>query len=419
MFINFFKLRSRQFIPFGLILSLLLMSPFGANYFLNFFGLYIAEVGILMLIYSAYLVNPGYIIDSIRIIFKPFLVYLYIIFFILFLIGVFNHGNLAAAYTDVRVLIILTLCISISHHYIRDRESLYWLYWATIACLAFNFIYWLVFFDSIDRQGSKFSFPLSAFVLSMLLAGLLRRIDYLLLAFLLAAVCALVSSFRMAVIVVVASFIGYLFCLIFSKTIRTNYSIQGKIKAIFILAILFIVAIFFLNRSTFIDFFVEDESRYIQTIVKWEVLYYYIFEGGAIGGGDDTRLLYYQYIIDNFRLLLFPQGLGHKASIDIINHNLAPTIYQIGASTLDSSWFFLLYHFGYILMSITMLLYLVFNRFCFPKVSRNYTFYAFVTFFLTIFFMSLTAVHFTEISSAISFGLLIGLSTKIFKQNLL
>ncbi|MDO9483998.1 MAG: O-antigen polymerase [Hydrogenophaga sp.] len=416
---NLFTLRSKQLIPFGLILSLLLMSPFGSNYFLNFFGLYIAEIGILMLIFSAYIANKGYIINISRITFKPFLVYLYFIFFILLLVGILNHGNFVAAYTDLRVLIILALSISISYHYIRDRESLYWLYWLTIACLAFNFIYWLIFFDSIDRQGSKFSFPLSAFVLSMLLAALLRRIDYLILAFLLAAVCALISSFRMAVIVVIVSFFGYLLCLILSNNNSTKYRIQGKIKALLILATIFLTSIFFLNLSTFVTFFIEDESRYIQTIVKWEYLFNYLFKGEAIGGGDDTRLLYYQYLIDNFKLLSFPQGLGHKASIDIINHNLAPTIYQIGASTLDSSWFFLLYHFGYILLAISLFLYLIFNHFYLPKISRNYVLYLLVTLFLTIFFMSLTAVHFTEISSAISFGLLAGLSAKIFKQNLI
>jgi len=260
-------------------------------------------------------------------------------------IGIVNWGSPAASYADYRSNLVFIISFIIAKRVIgKFPYEILLLGFMTSLLTMINWLY----LYKIGGLDAKFPFPLFSIVLTIILATKLRKLWFLLGAILILAFTAAVSFFRQYWIISALTVL-YIFIDVpkFTKRLRSW-------KIIFSVSTL-LVLIAYYSYPILINFFYSDQSRYIQSIGK-SVDLLNMMGGLQTDRSDSLRLAYFVYAYDQFPSLILPHGLGSKAMGDTISPWF--NTYSPLSSTIDSSFIFVVYHYGYIVVLPLLLWYI-------------------------------------------------------------
>jgi hypothetical protein len=184
------------------------------------------------------------------------------------------------------------------------------------------------------------------------------------------------------------------------------------------LTVIFIFIAYSLLKDVIFDFFNSNESRYIQSIGKFNALYDVITgKTKDVQEGDSMRIFYYMFILNNPLDLIIPAGLGYKTQMFDVHTVTGKHIF--GGGTIDSSILYMAVHCSI----ISLFLFFSTIIICFTKtlilvkgISVKISLVLFMSTFLI--FLTLSATPFTDVQSAFFSAMLLGClcNYKIFNK---
>ncbi|WP_124616432.1 hypothetical protein [Burkholderia sp. Bp9143] len=95
------------------------------------------------------------------------------------------------------------------------------------------------------------------------------------------------------------------------------------------------------------DFFVSDQSHYIQAVGKTQNFLDATVSGnGRMQGSDETRFSYFKFIFTNPWKVTLPHGLGYRSFFNDIDPYFSQSAVEV--TTIDSLFFYMCFHYGII-----------------------------------------------------------------------
>ncbi|MFM0235978.1 hypothetical protein [Paraburkholderia sediminicola] len=259
----------------------------------------------------------------------------------LFLIGALVKGNAAYAYGDYRSNLFVVFGFGIASQFkARDPLPLIRL---GIATGLISLAAWYMQING-DAASTKFSSPYLCLTAAVLLACETRRALLAVFSAIILVVLAGVSFFRQYWIVAILTTL-----LLLTFSLR-SFKGKARLRMLAALAIgtLVAVAVIVHEYSKIQAFFLDDQSRYIQSVGKASALMDTLNGGGkTVQEGDNLRLAYFQFLGTQPWKVVLPHGLDYRSTYDHIDPFFTRHGYQ--ATTIDSLFFYLAYHYGLII----------------------------------------------------------------------
>jgi len=259
---------------------------------------------------------------------------------VLFFIGALAKGNVAYAYGDYRSNLLLILGFGIAVQF-RGGDPLP-LIRLGIATGIISLAAWYMQING-DAASTKFSSPYLCLTAAVLLACETRRALLAVVSVVILTILAGVSFFRQYWIVAILTLL-----LLLTFSLR-SFKGKARLRMLVVLAIGTLAAgtVVIQEYSKIQKFFLDDQSRYIQSVGKANALMDTLNGGGrTVQEGDDVRLAYFQFLGTQPWKLVLPHGLDYRSTYDHVDPFFTRHGYQ--ATTIDSLFFYLAYHYGLI-----------------------------------------------------------------------
>lgn len=395
---NFFKLKFSFF--FGILLIAFSISPLSVLLTSELFGNNIIEP---FLILGLILVSSTFPIKVI--IFSTFrnsyfLLFLWLLI-ILFVLGLMNSYQIDYVYADFRCNILLIfsfLLFSDQRLYeLRDGFFIKFLLWSIILMDLFYSIIMLK--SNLAGTGEariRMISPISCVILMYLYLSRWRRIDMAFLLLLFLTWHTVVSAMRNFYIIFFLSFVMFLINLFFSF----------KIKFVYKFLVLSLIAFIPIYSWRFVwGFWMSDGSRSIHSVNRVEET----ISGESV---ETERLNSILLPFSDTLYYILPHGIGWRAFIDDIQSRYSQ---KLILSSMDSSFYYLCFHYGLIitLILIIILFFKLFKLFFKTRGIIQFNFVILTFLFVSAFFTQ--ATMFAFLSFAFCYGVLLSqiFNTKI------
>jgi hypothetical protein len=395
------------------IFSIFFASPIGVNHYLVYKGLFIGDPILLLFLGVAWLLNKpfrnicNYLISGKKII-------MYFLFFFLFFEGlIFTHLDIISVYTDFRCAVIIfvfyTLCNS-ENDKIR-KNSIYLVTIIIVISFAAMALFFVIYTG--DSLVKKYYSPFGIIILAIV--SYYEKNPIFLFFSLTVSLYISATSFYRALM-----FFPVIFLLIFFiRIMRAIFFKQGEAIVSKVLLIVFLFVLILSAGPVFnaiMNNLHSNPFAFDQAITK-TLNALQFFKGAEAGQGDELRLKYITFIMDNFPAFLIPSGFGHDA---IINH-WGPlwtdnTLDRIGANSMDGMHLYFACHFGLILSFIAFV-YMSWKLITSFLLERGA--FLLIKFLLIIFFvlnLFAAAFPFGIISNSIFFGAVTGMLMYVPKK---
>lgn len=322
-------------------LGFFVFSPIGYYYTASVAGLFSPEPAFLAFLFYARkrfpeIFNLNKSATSIDIVF------IVTIFALSFIGLISTNFDFISVYADVRAIFIAFIfykIVRLSNIFDKDKiiDLVYYM------CVSSIFSH-LLFFKLISgsEDSVKNSYPIFMMLFICMRLFIKNNIRFLSALLALSSYIAITSFFRS----------NYIFVLYNAATLIVVI-FEGGVKKInnliFLLLFSFLSCFIFYYVSGFsyiYEYLSSNESRYIQSIGKFENLID-TYNYGTLGGGDDLRFMYIEYIIDNIYSLILPSGLGHRSIIDHWGSIWTQEkIHLLGSNSMDGLHLYMTVHFG-------------------------------------------------------------------------
>lgn len=264
--------------------------------------------------------------------------FLYSVLFLslFFVIGIsnINEGSISNCYADFRVsvVIVFTFVLFTSSKWMANSKELFLkkLLWPIIIFDLLNA--GIVFKSAHDSVRMAAAVPS---VISVLMVLYLRKNNYNL-AFILLAICgahAVFSSVRNYFVIFIICYLLFVYFVIF----KSKSTDSGYLKRLISMVLIIFIPI--ISAPFVYKFWISDPSRKIHTIERTEQM----FESG--GNTEKERVNSIILPFTDIGFYIVPNGLGWRNHIDKIQKH-----YEKGEviSSMDSTWYYLFYHYGFI-----------------------------------------------------------------------
>ncbi len=268
----------------------------------------------------------------------------------LFILGSLIGGNAIYSYADYRANLSILLGFLIFWDF-RRRDSLPLIQLGIVTGII-SALSWY-FQVTGDSLGTKFASPYVCMLVAIVLACESRRMALAALATVLLVFLAAVSFYRQYWI---SAACGIVYLLSYAASQLEN---RSRMRLVIIIAAGAIVAIPVAPRlvSKVEDFFVSDQSHYIQAVGKTQNFLDATVSGnGRMQGSDETRFSYFKFIFTNPWKVTLPHGLGYRSFFNDIDPYFSQSVVEV--TTIDSLFFYMCFHYG-ILLTAPFLAWLV------------------------------------------------------------
>ncbi|RDU99597.1 hypothetical protein [Trinickia dinghuensis] len=256
----------------------------------------------------------------------------------LFVVGALVGQDVGYAYGDYRANLMVALAFLVGWEF-RDRDPRPLIRFG-IATGALAILSWYFQLASNDLE-TKFTSPYVCLIVAIVLACRIRRVVPALVALGMLIFLAAVSFYRQYWIGAGAGaliLVGFMFA---------RFDAAARVRTAAVLIAMAVVGVFALHSyaAKIESFFMDDQSRYIQSVGKTENLM------SALGQGDNqmqqsdvVRMAYFQFMVEQPWKLALPHGLGYRSAFD----NIDPFFNKLNfdVTTIDSLLFYLAYHYG-------------------------------------------------------------------------
>ena len=269
---------------------------------------------------------------------------------VLFLIGGLVGGNAIYSYGDYRANLVILAGFLVCREFIgRDPLPIIQL---GIATGVFSAIGWY-FNITGDTASSKFASPYVCMLVAIILACQTRRVMMASLALLILVFLAAVSFYRQYWI---SALCGVIYVLAYGLS---QFGSRARLRLATICVLGTIAGLFAFPSyiSTVENFFIGDESHYIQGVGKTQNIIDAAINGnGTLQQSDETRLSYFTFAFTEPWKVLLPHGLGYRAFYNDIDPFFDKS--NVDVTTIDSLFFYMAFHYG-LLLTIPILLWIV------------------------------------------------------------
>lgn len=321
-----------------IVLSVFLLSPFGFE-ILDYHGHYLAEIGVVVIVELMLALNTRFFKEIInRVLFKKSFILMSGMNLLAFCVGSIRFQQLEYPYADFRAIEFFFVAFFWAES-IDIRAASRSIAMATFLLYASTVL--SIIYQLQSTSGVKENYPILGPVALMFLSVRNNRPYQLLLTMGLGTYMAITSFYRSDWIIIGGS-IGV--CL--------GIVVLGRGRGKFLPLLLAILAAVVVGLGYFVgavhNYFLSSTSRYIQSIGKAKNLIVFLQTGYTGNGSLHMRLLYYQFLLERWVVLIFPHGLGHKAVYGHISSFFSHRS-GIPANTIDSGLFFWIWSFGYAL----------------------------------------------------------------------
>ena len=259
----------------------------------------------------------------------------------LFVVGTLVGKNAGYAYGDLRANLTVMMAFLVGWQF-RDRDPMPVIRFCLIVGV-------LSVYDWYSQASSgaldaKFASPYDCLVVSIVLACRARRIVPALASLALLGFLAGVSFYRQYWLAAGASGL-----IIFGFAL-TRF---GRAERIRLGLCWFLVAIaaagaLHSHAKKIESFFMDDESRYIQSIGKTQNMLAVLGKSDdSMQDSDQIRVTYFRFLAEQPWKLILPHGLGYRWATD----NIDPYFNRLNAEvvTIDSLFFYLAFHYGLVM----------------------------------------------------------------------
>ncbi|MDA9448622.1 hypothetical protein XI01_18230 [Bradyrhizobium sp. CCBAU 21360] len=339
-------------------LGLLAASPIGYQVILNFGGNFYPEPLIATVLTVFALTQPAAWRAVLRSLSSPSTATLFVGLTLLAAEGlIFTDGDVIAVYADFRCILILVAALQLATS--RMVQVRYYAINALFLIVLFSVIGHALFYllRGAPGPGESIKAVYPTIGLIFLAAVAQRRRWFTLHAVVigLSVFVAITSFYRSNMIV--AALLALAFLPALARRMhapRPSLSNLGFVCASILCAVF--LWIYFPDISDKIfGFLSADERRYGQTIGKLNNLFEF-FRTGEVGGGDDSRVEYLNFIGNHFEAFLLPSGLGYRAIIGNWGPIWSSTkMNNLGANSIDGFHLYMLAHFG-LFLSIALIM---------------------------------------------------------------
>ena len=286
--------------------------------------------------------------------------YILIIFiFSISLIGLLRDDiDLASYYARMRSLILFTIAIYIGYY--AQKSEKYELYldvllWLVLGAIFFNFLHTLfaTFTTTYIVDNVKVTFPILAYAIAIFL--LIRRkqklLPFILVLFLITS--SAMSFFRQYYIIATIITFYFLFFGYFFNDNSTKKRISTLLASLIILILLYFSIDFLIK--IIMEFLSSDPKRHAQSIGKIEQ-FIDALQYNEVDSSGNTRLLQYQFLLNNFESFFLPNGLINDKVYVLKSIWGGETFYMNDvAMTKDSLFAYIITTFGWFISSIFFL----------------------------------------------------------------
>lgn len=392
------NLVERKYIVFCFLYSILFFSQTSLGIF-TFNGAYFGELAIFACVIVAVFLDDKYALAIFNGVFSVGLLFCLLIILMVAIIGWYANDDFSAAYTDARANIVFILGVAVGLRLSRRCEWLTYVYYIIFFTNLMSILNWIVTvlfaYGSNNDEGSvKYASMMMASILSLVVSADLKSRSKVFISFGIMLFLSSISFYRQYFVV---SFFGLLFVLSFM--VRNGLSLKCLVFG----AVLFCFVYFFIPLDSVVEYFIGDKSRYIQLVGKSMDVVNLVSGSSTMTDSDGLRLAYYKIIIDQPLSIMLPHGLGYKAVFGNISEYFDN--FKTPANTIDSVFFYLLYHYGLLfLIAIFFIgLYVVFFLgYSKPRI------YFYPVFFMMFVLMVFDGSQLTVMQKSIWFGVCIG-----------
>lgn len=265
---------------------------------------------------------------------------------------VFTDGDFIAVYADFRciVLLLITYRLVASHSRLIRHYSINALFWIVLFSVVGHALYYTLFRGAPSiGESVKAVYPTTGLI--FLAAVAQRRQSFLAQALVvsLALFIAVTSFYRANMIIAALLLVASLPTLV-GRLHAPKPSLSNLVFVSAAVLAIVLLSVYFPDISgKLVAFLSADEGRYIQSIGKLNNLFDY-FRTGELGGGDDVRVEYLNFIWDHLDAFLLPSGLGYRAIIGNWGPIWSSTkMNSLSANSIDGFHLYMVAHFGIIL----------------------------------------------------------------------
>jgi hypothetical protein len=330
--------RAVKWVP-AVVYAYLLASPFGITKF-TIGGSYLFEVPLILCIGFGLLVRDPLARAAYRAVRyrRGHALAAFLFVTTLFVVGTLVGRDVAYAYGDYRSNLMVVLAFLVGWEF-RDRDPQPLIRFA-IATGALTILAWHLQYAANDLDA-KFPSPYTGLVVAIVLSCRVRR-----------ALPAFVSVGMLIFLAAVSFFRQYWIgaaggVLILLGFILTRFDTATRLRTAAIALAMAIVGAFALHSyaAKIESFFMDDQSRYIQSIGKTENLMSALQRSdNQMQQSDQVRMAYFEFMAEQPWKLALPHGLGYRWAFNHIDPYFNSLNFEV--TTIDSLLFYLAYHYG-------------------------------------------------------------------------
>lgn len=399
-----------------IIFGALGLSPLGWEYLFNIGGNLVIEPGFALMAAGVFAVNKKAASHIVETISQPMCALSLFALIGLMFLGVLTTGDIVASYADFRsssLLVISFFLVSSRSENIRNNSIICCVVICVSSILS-HVVYYRLFW--VEQETVKNIYPFSAI---LFVAAVLTRCNKewpwfaLLGVSLLICVTAFFRQYYFYTGLIAFSFLIFIYGQLTSK----QNSGSSFVTVICAIAALSLLAPSLLNNIY--DYMSANESRSIQSIEKFNNILSFS-QGGDLGGGDDLRAAYFDYIGAHLLSFMLPSGLGSRALIGSWGPFWASDKLEVqGANSIDGGHLYIAAHLGLFLGAalIALLLVRVLTAALREPRSKDMIYHLMFIVAACSFF-AFTGSMFTVLSFAFSFGSFIGLLVRPWGRQL-